>query len=196
MRFLRTPIVALVLAAFLLVACGGSPHTVGDETNAQPQTQNSRFVSGTFAGLPLPAAAETYGSRTTKDGVTTQTYEIQGFTPKRVVGFYDDQLTADGWTTVQPPEAVGSTDYQGTWSDDAGRRLEVERGARIGWPVRRHGQPVQSPAARGLTAPAPAQPDRAAWEVSRRRTSAIVSSSPSRSPATAARLNVVAPAST
>ncbi len=125
MRFVRISLVALVLATVLLAACGGSPDAVGGETDAQPQTQNSTFVSGEFAGLPLPSAATTYGKLTTKDGVTTQTYEIQGFSPERVLGFYDDHLTAKGWTTVQPPEATGSADYQGTWTDDAGRRLEV-----------------------------------------------------------------------
>ena len=126
MRLPRPFVIALVLAAALLAACGGDDAGgVGSETGAQPQTQDARFVSGEFTGLPLPSGAQTFGSLTSDDGVTTQTYEVSGSTPERVLEFYDRELTADGWTAVQAPTKAGTTVYQGRWTDEAGRVLEV-----------------------------------------------------------------------
>ncbi len=125
MRLFRLSVLALVSAAVLLAACGGSSDAVGSATDAQPQTGNSTFVSGEFAGIPRPPAAETLGKLTTKDNVTTQSYSINGFTPERVLEYYNGELTAKGWTTVQDPHAIGTTDWKGTWTDDTGRRLEV-----------------------------------------------------------------------
>lgn len=125
MRFLRTSLAVCFLAALLLAACGGSPDAVGNATDAQPQAQGSSFESGEFAGLPMPDAAAPYGSLTTRDNATTQTFKIEGLTPEQVLNYFEQHLTNDGWTTIQAPEATGNTDYAGTWADDAGRRLEI-----------------------------------------------------------------------
>ncbi len=125
MRFLRTSLVVCFLAALLLAACGGSSNAVGGETDAQPRPQGSTFESGEFSGLPMPDLATPYGELTTSDNVTTQTFKIKGRTPKQVLEFYLQSLTDNGWATVQEPQAKGRTDWVGTWTDDAGRRLEV-----------------------------------------------------------------------
>lgn len=103
-----------------LAACGGGS---ADGPVAQPAPGVTAFVSGDFDDLPLVPGSEPFGERSEKDGVTTQTFKVRGYTAEAVIEFYAGALPSSGWRQVAPAFRE-DTSTRSDWVTD-GWRLEI-----------------------------------------------------------------------
>lgn len=114
--------VGVAVAALGLAACGekvdpASTASIGGE----------RFTKINFDELYRPDGYKPK-TLTKKDLLQTENYSIADLSPQDLVITYDQQLTADGWTTVQKPQAKRDGSWWGQWQNK-GRNLVVTAGA-------------------------------------------------------------------
>lgn len=110
---------AAVAALMLLVAmgvggCGSSDAATGDSDEVVPVAFEGRFDQ-----VPRAPLSDPVGSLSEKNGVTTQSFEIRGNTPKQVMAFYEKVLPSQGWTASIAPTPSGPSAYKSEWVTDA-----------------------------------------------------------------------------
>lgn len=110
--------VALCLALTLgLGGCGGQPDPPSADGTTAPAT-TAPATSATTPQPPIPTAfpvppgaTESTASSTGQDSVRVQ-FEVTPSSAAELVGFFDEQLEAQGWTVSGRRQADGTTRYR------------------------------------------------------------------------------------
>lgn len=116
----------LVFAAPLL-ALGLVAGACGDDEpgDAVPSPEATTFTEGEFEDIPLPPRADPIADVTeSDDGVLTGSWEVRGSTPEQVLGFYETELQANGWTVNSGPLEQAQGVWRGDWTRE-GQLVEV-----------------------------------------------------------------------
>ena len=103
----------LLLVGMVLGSCGS-----GDAATSEREEVVPVVFEGRFDQLPRAPLADPVGTLSEKNGVTTQSFEIRGNTPKQVMEFYEKVLTAQGWTASLAPTPSGPSAYKSEWVND------------------------------------------------------------------------------
>lgn len=103
----------LLLVVVGLGGCGSDGAPAGDRGEVVPLAFEGRFDQ-----VPRAPLSDPVGSLSEKDGVTTQSFEIRGNTPKQVMDFYENVLPPQGWTASMAPTPSGTTAYKSEWVTD------------------------------------------------------------------------------
>jgi hypothetical protein len=103
----RRTVRALALTiVFLAAACGDD-----DVRDTQPSPDSTGFTDGAFDELPRHPRSDEVGSRSEKDGVVAQSFEVRNATPQQILEWYTERL--EGWSMIGTVDAVGEQAVRG-----------------------------------------------------------------------------------
>lgn len=86
----------LLVMVIALVACDDRAAT----------TNPASLQTAGFEGIPIPDQASELAPVASSDGISSQSFEVRGSTPKDVIEFYEDSIS-DEWTPVVAPGRIG-----------------------------------------------------------------------------------------
>lgn len=126
MRCLHALVFALVVAVGATGGCGSDD----PRPATQPAPGVTVFAEGKFGSIPLMPLSEPAGTRTERNDVVAQSFQLRNASPDSVFDYYAGVLRPD-WTLTQEPTVLGEADnpsFRAIWTNGEHRLVITTSG--------------------------------------------------------------------